>query len=136
MTRKADMVKCHVNPSICNFLRTIISERCRINYVLLLHKTVLAEAHLHTGYSWRAKYLGCQIWFLKLLLFSKSFSRKLLPSSPILFQTEMETKFKPSPSFGNNSLFSNNLEINCNWKQEMLANHRCFLKDPFRLVFI
>ena len=47
ITRKADMVNCHVSPSICNFLQTIISERCGINYVLLLREAVLA-VHTYT----------------------------------------------------------------------------------------
>lgn len=89
-----------------NFLSTMISERCRINYVLLSHKIVLAEADLPTGYSWRAKYLGCQIQFLKLLLLDTSFSRKMVLRNPILFQTEIGTKFKPSPFFGKKSLIS------------------------------
>lgn len=121
------MIKWHGSPSICNFQRVIISKRCRINYVLLLRKTGPADAHLPTGHSRRAEYQGCQIRFFKLLSFGKSFSRKLLPSSPILFQSEMGTKFKPSPSFGNSSLY--NLEIKLYYSH--IGGKRCWQITDF-----
>lgn len=56
-TRKADMIKQHVSPLICNFLRVVASERCGVYFALLLHSSgASTQAPLEELSIWAVRY--------------------------------------------------------------------------------